>query len=102
MSKKKHFKELDDTERLEQKIRDLKSTNKALLRQLKKVSKGYKRYLLEEDEEEKKQVIETVAKKICFSCSIGEYKEIIVANRRWRQCDSCGKRGKVTILEEEK
>jgi hypothetical protein len=41
-------------------------------------------------------------KKICWQCGIGEYRIIKVFNRRWRQCQntSCGKKGKVSIINE--
>jgi hypothetical protein len=95
-----HDREDRELDRLRRECRELKATNKSLLRQVKKLSRGYYKYLNEEDDskEEALEVVEKVVKKTCFDCGTGDYKEIIVGTRRWRQCQNCGKKGKVTIL----
>lgn len=96
MGKKPKFKrEQDELERLQQEVRTLKSTNKALLKRLKKLNKGYYK-LAEEDKLDEEDIPKNV-KKLCWDCD-SLYAEIIVHNRRWRQCQGCGKRGKVSII----
>jgi uncharacterized protein (DUF342 family) len=88
-------------ERLERENRELKQINRSLMKRVKKLGRGYRKFMLAQDEGEEQDAVEAAkiaAKKMCFSCGIGEYKEVIVMNRRWRQCSECGKRGKVTIL----
>ena len=88
-------------ERLQQENRILKSENRHLRKKLKELSKGYYKFMVAEDEFKQEEAVETakkVAEKICYDCNIGDYKEIIIMNRRFRQCTHCGKRGKVTIL----
>lgn len=97
MGKKPRFKrEQDELERLQAEVRTLKSTNRSLLKRLKKVSKGYNKYLTEETEEDKQEAMEEVVKevnKICFVCG-GNYLKIELLGRYFRQCDRCGKRGR--------
>lgn len=88
-------------ERLQEENKTLKQINRSLMKQVKKLGRGYRKFMLAQDEGEVDDAVEKVkaaAKKMCFACGIGEYKEVIVMNRRWRQCSECGKRGKVTIL----
>lgn len=85
-------------DRLELENRNLKSENRLLRKRLKSLSKGYHKFLLEDGQNEAVEEAQEIAKKICFQCGIGEYKEIIVVNRRWRQCQECGKKGKVSII----
>lgn len=88
-------------DRLNIENKKLKSENKTLRRKLRELSKGYYRFMVAEDEAQEKEAAEQakeVAQKLCYECH-GEYKEIIVVNRRFRQCQDCGKRGKVTILK---
>lgn len=82
-------------ERLERENRELKHENKRLARLVKKLDRGFKR-TLDAVEEHDGEVPQEVMK-LCFQCG-GEYKEVIVANRRFRLCQDCGKRGKVTVL----
>lgn len=100
---KKYSREESENERLLKENRELKSINRSLLKQVKKLTKGYYKYL--EDEENKEEVedfVEETVNKICWDCGTGDYKEIIVVNRRWRQCQNCGKKGKVSIVGKEK
>ena len=82
-------------ESLQNQNRELKAENRRLHKIVKKLNRGYKR-LVEEDTIEEKEIPKEVIK-LCFECS-GEYKLIEVAGRRFRLCQDCGKRGKVTIL----
>lgn len=87
-------------ERLQLENRELKQTVRSLQKKLKQLSKGYYKFMVAQDEEQEKEAVQEAketAKKLCYDCS-GEYKEIIIINRRFRQCQDCGKRGKVTIL----
>lgn len=90
----KNKRQEDETERLLKQNRELKATNRSLMKQLKKLNKGY--YKLRE--EETIEDVPEVVKKMCWDCGFGEYKEIIVHNRRWRACTNCGKRGKASII----
>lgn len=88
-------------ERLKEENRELKQINRSLMKQVKKLSRGYLKFTTAETKAEEQEAVheaKETAKKICFSCNEGEYKEIIVMNRRWRQCQACNKKGKVTIL----
>lgn len=94
---KKVDRELDLIERLEQENRELKSIKRSLEKRVKKLSRGYRKFLdadpLEEDNKEVQ-----IQTKMCYDCKVGEYKLHIIANRRWRACTNCDKRGKVEIL----
>lgn len=82
-------------ERLEQENRELKKEVHRLHKLVKKLNRGYHK-LVEEDLVEEEHIPAEIIKK-CWDCN-GEYKEIIIMNRRFRQCQQCGKRGKVTLL----
>jgi hypothetical protein len=93
-----------ELDRLRKEVRDLKSTNKSLLRQVKKLSRGYNRYLAEEDdkkEEALEELIETTVEKTCWDCG-GNYKKVEICGRSFRTCDGCGKRGKVKKVQASK
>lgn len=96
---KKHKRELDEVERLYKEIRELKAENRSLMKRLRKTNKGY--YKLRDDEKIEDEDIPKEVK-MCWDCGVGEYKELIVHNRRWRCCTNCGKRGKVTIINAKK
>jgi predicted nuclease with TOPRIM domain len=98
---KKYEREQSQLEHLEKEIKRYKEENRSLLKKLKVLNKGYYKYLYSETEAEEKEAlanVKAIAVKICWNCNVGNYKEIIVINRRWRQCDNCGKRGKVSII----
>jgi hypothetical protein len=101
---RKYRRDLDEKERLEILVRDLKSENRQLRQRLSKLSKGYYKYLIEEMEQEseveikKKDKIED--KKICFDCQKGVLEKIVVLNRYWRQCNVCEKRTKTKIIDD--
>ena len=92
MSKRKD----DEVDRLEQKIRELKSENRSLQKRLKKLNKGYYK-LRDQDKIEEDDI--PIEVKRCWDCNgEGEYRLIEIHRRRWRQCQNCGKKGKVTVL----
>lgn len=98
---KKYEREERLIERLQTEAKKLKSENKTLRRKLHELSKGYYKFMVAQDDEQEQEAVyeaKEVAKKICYDCRIGDYKEIIILNRRWRQCQNCGKKGKVSIL----
>lgn len=87
-------------ERLQTENKELKQLNRSLMKKVKSLSKGYYKFMVAQDEEQEKEAVQEAketAKKLCYECS-GEYKEIIIVNRRFRQCQDCGKRGKVTVI----
>lgn len=100
MSRRRQDREDSLLERLQNELRELKQTNRSLQKKLKSLSKGYYKFMVAQDEQEEKEAVEEAketAKKLCHECS-GEYREIIIAKRRFRKCQDCGKTGKVTIL----
>ena len=101
---KRYKREENQLDRLEKENRQLKALNKSLLKRLRKVSKGYNRFLMEEAEEEKQEALDEVGKEVdktCWDCG-GDYKIIKILDRRWRQCQGCQKRGKVKIISGQK
>lgn len=94
---RKFEREEKEIERLQKDNRELKSENRTLRRRLKQLNKGYRK--LEEDEIITSEDIPPEIKKICWDCSIGNYNEVIIGNRRFRRCDNCHKTGKVTLLD---
>jgi hypothetical protein len=102
MSKRRQDREDRILERYQLENRELKQTVRSLQKKLKALNKGYYKFMVAQDEEQEKEAIEAAketAKKICWACGTGEYKEIIVMNRRFRRCQDCGKTGKITILK---
>jgi hypothetical protein len=98
---KKSYRRKDPLEALEQKIRELKAENRQLHKRLKKITKGYKSYLDNEDLEDDSVTEERQPeKKICWDCNTGVLQIIIIGNRRFRKCDNqnCGKKTKVKII----
>jgi SMC interacting uncharacterized protein involved in chromosome segregation len=95
----KRTKEEKLVDQLEAKIRELKQENRTLHKRLSRITKGYKAYLDKEDLTEEAVVSKKEEKKICYECGTGEYRLIIIGNRRFRRCVDCGKTGKVTIIE---
>jgi formamidopyrimidine-DNA glycosylase len=88
-------------ERLERQVRELKSINKTLLRRVKKLNKGYYKFLDEEEraqEEPIEPVVNKNADKDCWDCG-GLLKVVLVHNRRFRLCQDCGKRTHVKIIK---
>ncbi len=88
---KKYNREERLTERLQEENRKLKSENKTLRRKLRETTKGYYKFMIAEDEEEEKKAIETVktiAKKICYTCQIGELILVDLGVRYYRQCNN--------------
>jgi len=98
---KKQDREDQLVDRLQKENRELKQINRGLMKQCKKLSRGYYKYLAHEEEAQDGIVEKAVeeARKVCFLCG-SDYREIIVFNRRWRKCQNpqCGKRGKVSII----
>jgi len=84
-------------ERLQEENRTLKQMNRSLQKQVKKLNRGYRKFLAVQGEEEEREAVEEakeVAKKICWDCNEGEFKKIEIAGRYFRLCNVCGKRGK--------
>lgn len=92
MSKRKS--ELEDRiEELEAEIEELRSTNKALIRRLRKIdSKFVEDDYLDETEVEKKY--EHLKQYICPYCKKQSMEEVEIAGRTFKRCDNCGKRTK--------
>jgi len=95
---KRHEREQKVLERLHNENRELKQEVRNLKAGIRRLNKGYDKFQETDIPEEKIKAVESAIKKICFDCNQGEYKLIIVAGRRFRCCDNCGKRGKVSYL----
>jgi len=84
----------DEVERLQKQIRELKSINRSLMKQLKKLSKGihkgeYEEALEEVHTREKKK--EERRERECPECArAGQLREIEIAGRRFERCEHCG------------
>lgn len=90
---KKHEKEPDEIERLEKEVRELKSINRSLLKQIKKLAKGIHRQEYEDavgmvengpEKEERKD-----SGKRCPECSSPGLREVNIAGRRFSRCSIC-------------
>lgn len=92
--KKKYDKEQEYVNQLEKEIRELKSINRSLLRQIKKLSKGINRLEFEqaleriEDGPQEKPRKRPESKR-CPSCGAVGIREVEVAGRRFESCGSC-------------
>lgn len=98
MTKKLHREE-DRVEYLEREIRELKATNRSLLKRLKKVDKGGSK----EDRREKDKQLYVESSFIeeeetptfnCPSCSRGNVNKVSVAGRTFFKCQICEYRTK--------
>lgn len=92
MSKRKS--ELEDKiEQLESEIEELKTTNNALRRRLRKIDNKFDEDdYLEESQVEKKY--QHLAQYVCPFCKKQSMEEVEIAGRIFKRCDSCGKRTK--------
>ena len=78
-----------DSDSLEKKIRELKAVIRSLQKRLKKVSRGYNKYIADEYKEEEEEVIPT-----CPSCGKGTVKETIILGRSFLACSLCDYRAR--------
>jgi predicted nuclease with TOPRIM domain len=78
-------------ERLEKENRELKQAVRSLLKQLKKLNKGYNK--LHEEEKIQEKDIPKPSEKICYDCG-GNYIKHELLGKTYRRCDNCGKRGR--------
>ena len=94
LTRKKAKRQDDEVTRLEKEIRELKSINRSLMKQLKKLSKGIHKGEYEEALEEvhtrgKKK--EERRERECPECArTGQLREIEIAGRRFERCEHCG------------
>lgn len=86
---KKYERELDKLEQLEKQVRELKSLNRSLMKQLKKLSKGTQ---FEEDEFEFKDPIK---KQVCEHCGKGTIEIVNIVGREFFKCTTCDHKGRV-------
>jgi DNA-directed RNA polymerase subunit RPC12/RpoP len=90
----KRNKEVDEIEQLRKEIRELKSINRALTRQLKKLSKGQHRLVDLEDELKEallEQEVETKTEKnSCKDCGSGRLEDVDLGVRNIQVCRDCG------------
>lgn len=70
-----------DIDQLETKIRELKAIIRSLQKKLKKASKGYRKHLIEELDQDDREM--------CPSCTKGHIKHTIILNRVFSSCSVC-------------
>lgn len=102
--KKKYDKEQEYVEQLEKEVRELKSINRSLLKQIKKLSKGINRQEYEEALEtvengEKEEInrprsTRRDGSERCPHCGKGWIREIDINGRIFGRCDRCEHRTK--------
>lgn len=97
VSKKR--KDRDEVEELQKKIRELKSLNRSLHRQLKKINKGYRRIRDDEDSDEPEIIVVKPEIKVCYECERGVMEKITIMNRYFRKCTNCNNRTKVKFIK---
>jgi hypothetical protein len=90
----------DEIERLEAEVRELRAINRSLMRQIKKLDRGYKEP--DEDKGKKKPREVPIDKdeapaRTCPECHKGHVIEKIVLDRRWEECNLCPRRTKAKI-----
>lgn len=98
MAKKKHQREIDEVERLQQEIRDLKATNRSMLKRLKKIDREYATEIEKanqdralEDEYSRTPADRPVP---CTHCGKGNIVEIDLLGRKFVRCTICDFRQK--------
>jgi dsDNA-specific endonuclease/ATPase MutS2 len=97
----KYDREEKELDRLEKQVRELKKENKSLHKRLKQLSRGYRKFLAAETEEEDKEALSAAkkeAEKICYDCQKGILEVKVVLNRRWRECTICPKRTRTKLI----
>lgn len=92
MSKRTYPKENNEIERLEQMIRELKSENRHLHKELKKSNKKYKPEYVLMDEDSLSSSPLTPVKPKCTHCSRGEITQTDLGVRILEHCTVCDKR----------
>lgn len=94
---KKFKREASVVERLEKENRELKALSKSLQKRLKKVSRGYYKFIEEEALEESTEALEKVTKelnKLCWECGVGNLIKVDLGPRYFRKCNNCPRRTK--------
>lgn len=86
----------DEVEVLEQKIRELKSINRNLMKRLKKVDRNFKEVIDDSVEEDSVAQKEDPNKRTCPHCSRGEIAEISILGRVFLKCTVCDWRSRAT------
>lgn len=86
---KKAKKEQDYVEKLELEIRELKSINRSLMKQLKKLSKGIHKQEYEEALEQIVNEPKEETGRSCPQCGSKRLKQIEIAGRRFESCNIC-------------
>ena len=95
---KKRDRDDEQKERLEALVREQKKQIRQLEKRVKKLARGYRKFLDEDPLDDEPEVI-LEDKKECWDCGKGVLEAFIVFNRRWRCCNLCGKRTRVKIME---
>lgn len=95
---KKGKKDRDEVEVLEQRIRQLKSENRSLYKQLKKLNRGFRK-IREYEDEPKEEVKPKVEEKQCWDCKVGYLQRFEILNKYYRMCNNCSKRTKAKLIK---
>lgn len=85
---KKYEREIDKVSQLEKQVRELKSINRSLMKQLKKLNKSKHEFeelslLLEEVSEDEFESAK------CSNCGKGNLVVTVLAGRQFERCDTC-------------
>lgn len=89
MSKKKF---LTEEERLQERIKELESTNKVLRKRLKKLES--QKHIKEFEYVEVEKFHKTFISEKCPECESGDLDLVKIANRVWKACKNCAYRTK--------
>lgn len=88
---KKAKRDRDEVEVLQEKIRELKSINRSLHKQLKKINKGFRK-IREYDDEPEEEVKPKVEEKQCWDCGVGILQRFEILDKYYRACTNCLRR----------
>ena len=86
----KRNREEDDVRRLEKELREIKAENRSLMKQLKKLNRGYHKIREDLDEDDQTDFeVEKYVLPTCHQCGKGELIQVEVVGRRWKRCTTC-------------
>lgn len=93
MAKKKVQREVDEVERLQQEVRDLKATNRSMLKRLKKIDREYAAEIEKAHQERalEEDFTRTEGDRPipCVHCGKGNIVTIDLVGRKFQRCSVC-------------
>lgn len=97
---KKYEREDKIIDRLERENRELKNHIRGLTASIRKLNKGYNKFLFEDKEKEAVVSAKKIAKKICYVCHVGSMEKVSLGNRYFRKCTNEGCENRTKTKEE--